>query len=172
MTEEQWSKLTGRAGAVLNYGVEEKEWLKGSRMARLIGETPYLAGCRKAEETAFTHLMVYLIAMHESARDVYLHKLEDDRDLYSRLAPLSNFVGGDASTLECCIDLMCLCMLSNYHKDSEEDRTLGKYNPINEANWDYQVESERLIKKIKPTMTPEIASVYTVEEALRGFWAD
>lgn len=172
MTGEQWSNVTGRAGAVLNYGIKEKEWLKSSRMARLIAEVPYLAGCGKAETTAYSHLMIYLIAMHESAKDVFLHTPEDDNDLYTRLFPISGFIGGDAAIIQCCLDLIALCMLSNYKKNADEDRKLGKYNPINAKKWNYAAESERLQKRIKETLTPEIAAVYTVEDALEGYWAD
>lgn len=172
MTGEQWSNITGRAGAVLNYGIKEKEWLKSSKMARLIAEVPYLAGCDKPETTAFSHLMIYLIAMHESAKDVFLHKRDDDNDLYTRLFPISNFIGGDTSIIQCCLDLMGLCMLSNYKNSADEDRKLGKYNPINANQWNYATESEKLLKKVNQTMTPEIAAVYAVEDALKGYWAD
>lgn len=170
MTKEEWSILAGRAGAVLNYGIAEKEWLKTSRMARLIAATPFLAGCDKAEETAFSHLILYLISLHESAREIYLHRPADDKDVYTRLFPVSNFLRGDASVLQCCLDLMALTMLANYHQDAEEDRRLGKYNPLNEGKWNYKTESEQLIRSINAHSTPEIAEIYTVEDALKGFW--
>ena len=172
MTHEQWSKLAGRAGAVLNYGIKEKEWLKSSKMARLVAETPYLAECDKPETTAFSHLMIYLTAMHESAKDVFLHTPEDDNNLYTRLFPISGFIGGDTAIIQCCLDLMGLCMLSNYNNDADEDKKLGKYNPINAKKWNYAAESEELLNKINKTITPEIAAVYTAEDALKGYWAD
>ncbi len=172
MTNEQWSNLTGRAGAVLNYGIKEKEWLKNSKITRLIAETPYLAGCEKPENTAFSHLMIFLTAMHESAKDIYLHKPEDDKDILTRLFPISNFLGGDSSIIQCCLNLTGLCMLSDYHHDSDEDRRLGKYNPLNEGKWNYETESQKLLEKINKTITPEVTAVFTVEDALRGYWAD
>jgi len=172
MTSEQWSNLTGRAGAVLNYGIKEKEWLKSCKMARLVTEVPYIAGCEKPETTAFSHLMIYLIALHESAKDLFLHKPEDDKEIASRLFPLSDFIGGDASIIQSCLDLMGLCMISNYKKNADEDKILGKYNPINSKKWNYEIESEKLMQRINKTMTPEIAAVYTVEDALKGYWTE
>lgn len=170
MTKEEWSILAGRAGAVLNYGIEEKEWLKTSRMARLIAATPFLAACDKPEETAFSHLILYLISLHESAREIYHHRPIDDKEVYTRLFPVSNFLGGNASVIQCCLDLMALTMLANYQKDAEDDRRIGKYNPLNESKWNYQSESEKLIESINTNSTPEIAEIYTVDDALRGFW--
>jgi hypothetical protein len=170
MTKEEWSILAGRAGAVLNFGIKEKEWLKTSKMARLIAATPFLAGCDKPEETAFSHLILYLVSLNESARDIYLHRPVDDRDVYTRLFPVSNFLGGNLTIIQCILDLMALTMLSNYHQDAEEDRRISKYNPLNEGKWNYKTESERLIQSINANSTPEIAAIYTVEDALKGYW--
>lgn len=170
MTEELWSTLAGRAGAVLNYGIEEKEWLKNSKMARLITATPFLAGCEKAEETAFSHLMIYLIASHESGKSIFFHKPADDGDTHTRLFPISNFLGGDTVLIQCCLDLIALTMIAGYRKDAEEDKKSGKYNPVAEGKWDYSLESEKLIRRIKENSTTEIEAFYTVEDALKGYW--
>lgn len=170
MTVEQWSNLAGRAGAVLNYGIKEKEWLKHSKMARLITATPFLASCEKAEETAFTHLIIYLVSLDESAKALYLHGPDDDRDVYTRLFPLSNFPGGNASLIQCSLDLMALTMLSNYYRDAEEDSKRGKYNPLNEGKWIYAEESKRLTAEIKKNMSPELSEIYTIDDALQGYW--
>lgn len=170
MTNEQWENVLSRAGAVLNFGIEKKEQLKNSKMAKLIAATPYLAGCNKTIETSFSHLLIYLMSFDESAKDIYFHKPEDDSDIYSRLFPISNFSGGKTEVLECCRDLMTLCMLSNYKKDIEEDIKIGKYNPINDGKWDYKAISSNLIKNINKTISPEIAEIYTIETALKAYW--
>jgi len=172
MTEEQWSNLSGRAGVILNYGIKEKERLKNSKLARLITATPFLAGCEKAEETAFSHLILYLVSMDESARTLYFHKPIDDRDVHTRLFPVSNFLGGDAVIIQCCLDLIALTMLANYRKDAEEDKSLGKYNPLNAGKWDYTAESERLVRQINENGTADIFTIYTIEDALKGYWKE
>ncbi len=170
MTEEKWSYLVGRAGAVLNYGIEEKEWLKAGKMARLVAAVPFLAGCDKAEETAFSHLMIYLISLDESAKDIFFHRPFDDKDIYMRLFPVSNFLAGDAEVIRCCLDLMALTMLAGYKRDAEEDEKLGKYNPLNAGKWDYDREAKKLVEKIQRSSRPEIAEIYSLDDALKGYW--
>ena len=170
MTNEQWENVLSRAGAVLNFGIEKKEQVQNSKMAKLVAAIPYLADCNKAFETSFSHLLIYLMAFDESSKDVYFHKPEDNSDIYSRLFPISSFSGGQIEIIHCCMDLIALCMLSNYKKDSEEDKRIGKYNPINEGQWDYDTLSTELIQKIDKNITPEISAIYNSTIALEGYW--
>ena len=75
---------------------------------------------RQPEETAFSHLILYLISLHESARGIYLHRPADDKDVYTRLFPVSNFLGGNSTVIQCSLDLIAFTMLANYRKDAEE----------------------------------------------------
>jgi hypothetical protein len=170
MTTEQWETVSSRARALLNYGIIKAEWLQKSRMARFIAAVPYLAKCGKATETSFAHLLLYLASLDESARAIFFHKPEDDGDIYNRLLPILNFHNGNEATLNCCRDLLALCMVSNYQKDAEADKIAGKYNPLNAGFWVAQPLIEKLEASIKAKITPEIAEYYTVEEALRGYW--
>ena len=170
MTNEQWENVLSRAGVVLNFGIEKKEQVKNSKMAKLIAATPFLAGCNKVEETSFSHLIIYLMSIDESAKDIFFHKEEDNCDLYSRLFLISSFSGGNKEIIQCCMDLIALCMLSNYNKNYEEDKLIGKYNPINKSDWDYETMSKILIEKIDKYKTSEILTVYTKEDALKGYW--
>ncbi|MCK5201823.1 MAG: hypothetical protein KAR21_25895 [Spirochaetales bacterium] len=172
MTNEQWENILSRAGAVFNFGIEKKEQLKNSRMAKLIAAIPFLAGCNKATETAFSHLTIYLMSLDESAKDIYFHKPEDDDDIYSRLFPISVFNGGNKIIIQCYMDLIALCMLSNYKKNAAEDKAIGKYNPINAGKWDYDTMSANLIQNIDKTSTADISAVYSKEDAVRGFWKE
>jgi hypothetical protein len=169
---KQWEKVASRARAILNYGMVQKEWLEKSRMAQFIAAVPFLAGCDKALETSFTNLLIYLVSLDESARDIFLHKPEDDADIYSRLRPLLSFSGGDPAVLQCCKDLLALCMISNYKKDAEEDEAKGKYNPFIEGSWNETELIKELTEKIDKSITPEISEFYTIQEALRGLWQD
>ena len=172
MTEKQWENILSRAGAVFNFGIEKKELVKNSRMARFIAAAPFLAGCKKATETSFSHLVIYLMSLDESAKDIYFHKPEDDEDIYSRLFPISSFSCGNREIIQCCMDLTALCMLANFKKDLEEDEAIGKYNPINDWNWDYETMSKKLIQNIDRSITPEISLIYTKEDAIKGLWRD
>ena len=170
MNDELWENLLSRAGAVFNFGIEQKQKLKNNRMARLIAAIPFLAGCDKALETSFSHLSVYLMSLDESTKDIYFHKPVDDEDIYSRLFPISSFFGGNREIIECCIDIIALCMLSNYKKDAEEDLAIGKYNPISLNKWKYETISSELINNIEKTMTEEIEKIYTINDAVEGYW--
>lgn len=172
MTSEQWEKVLSRVGAVLNFGVEKKEKVKKSKMAKFIAAVPYLAGCNKVLETSFSHLLIYLMSLDESAKDIFFHTNEDDNDIYFRLFPINNFSGGNKDILKCCMDLIALCMISNYRNDSDVDREIGKYNPLNSGKWNYDEISASLIIGIDKNITPEISLIYTKENALKGIWRD
>jgi len=172
MTEKQWDAVSSRVGAINNFGIEKKAWLQSNQLARLIAAVPFLAGCKKSMETSLSHLSIYVMALDESVKDVFFHSEEDDEDIYSRLFPISGFLGGDESIIQCCLDLMALTMISNYNNDMESDKSIGKYNPLSSGKWDYTHTTEELKKKINSTITPEIAEIYSVDTALRGIWKE
>lgn len=172
MTKEQWETVSSRARAILNYGIAQTEWLQGCRMARFIAAVPFVAECGKATETSFAHLLVYLASLDGSAKQIFFHKPEDDEDLYARLTPILSFYGGNEATLLCCQDLLALSMVSNYKRDADSDKTMGKYNPLNARAWDAASIIGKLEKSIQKNITPEISEFYTMEEALRGYWKE
>jgi hypothetical protein len=170
MNNDQWEEVSSRVRVILDYGVVKKEWLESNRMAKFIAAVPFLAGCRKAMETSFVHLLTYLAALDESVKDFFMHGPEDDSDVYSRLTSLLMFPGGDDRVLSCYRDLLALCMVSNYRKDAEADRLVGKYNPVGEGVWDGEKLTMNLLESIQGTISPEISGYYTVEDALKGYW--
>jgi len=170
MNKDQWEQVSSRARVILNYGVVKKEWLESSRIARFIAAVPFVAGCRKAMETSFVHLLTYLVSLDESAKDLFMHKPEDDADVHSRLTPLLSFSGGDERILACCRDLLALCMVSNYCKDVEADKLVGKYNPVGKGIWDGEKLTKDLIASIGRAIAPEVSAFFTIEDALRGYW--
>lgn len=44
---------------------------------------------------------------------------------------------GNKITIQRSIDLLTLCMITNYKEDAENDLKLGKYNPVALGKWDY-----------------------------------
>ena len=68
------------------------------------------------------------------------------------------------------MELIALCMVSNYNKDAKDDKAIGKYNPLNEGKWDYDSISKSLINKIETNINTDISTIYTVEDAVRGYW--
>jgi hypothetical protein len=61
-------------------------------------------------------------------------------------------------------------MVSNYRRDAESDKAVGKYNPLNARTWDADSWTTRLSASIQTKSTPGIAGFYTLEEALQGYW--
>lgn len=165
-----WEKISGRVKTVFNFGIERSEWLKENKTARFIAEIPFLAGCDKAEETALSHLAIYLLALDDSTKEVFFHNPEDDKDVYSRLAPIAGFKGGNQDAIDCCMALLALCMVSNYKKDIENDKKIGKYNPVGAGVWNYEEMSAGLITEINSRITEDIKQFYTVDDALKSIW--
>lgn len=169
-SEEIWEAITDRVSVVFNFGVAQKEWLKKNTIAKLITATPYLAECRKKEVIAFSHLSLYIIAQSEVGKNVFFHKEEDDLDIYSRLQPISHFVEGNKITIQRSIDLLTLCMITNYKEDAENDLKLGKYNPVALGKWDYDSLSKKLIENISANDDQDMDSIFSINDALRGYW--
>jgi hypothetical protein len=172
MTKEQWETVSSRVRVILNYGIVQTQWLEENRLARFIAAVPFLAQCEKAMETSFSHLLIYLASVDGSVKQIFFHKPEDDEEIYARLSPILNFRGGNEVTLQCCKDLLTLTMISNYQRDADSDKAVGKYNPINAEVWDAPLLTEKLEESIQTSMTPDVAAFYTIEEALRGYWLD
>lgn len=172
MIRDEWEIVSSRARAILNYGIAQREWLEESRLAKFIAAIPYLAQCGKARETSFSHLLIYLASLDGSVKELFFHKPEDDDDLYSRLRPILNFKDGNQATLDCCKDLLALCMVANYQRTAETDMAVGKYNPLNTGIWDAKSLMAGLEERIRQNNTPEIAAYFSLEEARLGPWQE
>ncbi|MDC7126186.1 MAG: hypothetical protein PQJ46_11510 [Spirochaetales bacterium] len=170
MTKKDWAIISSRVKAVFNMGVEKAKWLDNCEVGRFIAAIPFLAGCDKPFQTAFSHLCIYVMSIDESTKEVYFHSREDDADLYLRLAPISDFIGGNQKVISCCMDLLALNMVSNYKNDQAADKSIGKYNPLNDGDWNYDELAEKLKASINKNITPEVRAVYDIEDSVRGLW--
>ncbi len=164
--ELDWERISSRARAVFNFGIKKAEWLEKCKTARFIALIPFIADCKKAEETSLTHLAVYIMFVDDSTKELYFHKPEDDEDVYSRLQPISNFNEGNQDIIKCCMDLLALNLIAEYQRDKDHDKAIGKYNPFNTGKWDYKSLSERLIRDIKGSITPIIENIYSIDDSL------
>ena len=171
-TEQKVEEVIYRVAAVFNFGIAKKEWLKQSRMARLIASLPFIAGCEKPRETAISHLTVYILSLEDDTKDVFYHTSADDTDIFTRFKPISNFKGGNRSVIEHGMNLIALCIISNYRKSRERDKARGKYNPGNEAGWDLDSMQKDLIEKIEANPVKEIDEIYSMETATQKDWID
>ncbi len=170
-TNAIWESLTDKAAVVFNYSIAEKAWLKNNKIAKIIAATPYIAESLKPEVVSFSHLSLYLLSCTEIGKTIFIHKEADDVDIYSRLLPITNFLTGDKDIIQMSNDLLALCMIANYKKDSGIDKKMGKYNPIALGKWDYDELSKKLEENILKNKESEITELMTIDDALKGIWS-
>lgn len=153
--------------AAFGLGKEEAAGLKKAPVPRLIAALPFIAGCPEAERIAAIHLAAYLLSVKT---DIFTANMRDNRDVFARLEAISHFPGGKAEIIKKGMSLLALCMLANYNKDRERDKDSEKYNPLNRGVFDFPEEKNKLMETIHSVDAPEIDAIFTVEEALRGWW--
>jgi len=107
------------------------------RIAKLIAAIPFLAGCEDAERTAVAHPAPTCLSTREDEA-LFQCQPEDRISVLERLRLGSNFKGGDRRIIDRGLCLLALNMVSDYHRDIEEDAALGKYNPIAAGAWDFE----------------------------------
>jgi hypothetical protein len=149
---------------------EEKEWFCEGRIAKLIAAIPFLAGCEDAERTAVAHLGTYLLSTRETKR--YFNAQPEDRiSVLERLRLGSNFKGGDRRIIDRGLCLLALNMVSDYHRDIEEDAALGKYNPIAAGAWDFESTVESLGMKIASVACDEMDDIAPIGAIPMMYWS-
>lgn len=94
----------------------------------------------------------------------------DDEYLLRRLELIGNFVGGDEEIIQRGMNLIALCMISDYARDVKEDKVLGKYNPVSAGVLDYEKEKERLIREIESVSCPDMDNIFCAKEGVKTFW--
>ena len=127
--DAKWDELSDLVAKAFRMSDEESQRFRGSMVAKLIAAIPFLAGCEDAERTAVAHLGTYLLSTRETKR-YFNTQPGDSASPLERLRLGSRFKGGDQRIIERGLCLLALNMVSDYKRDLEEDRLLGKYNPI------------------------------------------
>jgi hypothetical protein len=61
-------------------------------------------------------------------------------------------------------------MVSDYHRDIEEDAALGKYNPIAAGDWDFESTSADLQYKIICIPCEEMEEIAPLTSIPMAFW--
>jgi len=123
--------------AMPEYG-EYGDFIKESRLCRLIGLLPFLGRTGNPYRDGFSNLTVYILGTFSPVRNIYSHYPQDDRDVMSRLAPLCGFSGGDRRILARGMHIVALVLLMEYRRHQDEDLRENRYNPLNAGTWDYE----------------------------------
>lgn len=158
---------TDAVAAAFGLKPEETSRLKQAPVPKLIAALPFIAGCPKAERISAAHLAVYILSLKTN---IFNATEQDNRDIFARLERISTYPGGDPKIIKKGMCLLALCMLANYDKDRLKDMDSGKYNPLNREAFDFEEEINRLIEIVHSIDAPEIDTIFTVEEALKGWW--
>jgi hypothetical protein len=167
--ESAWAELAGRVAEAFRMTEEEKDWLLTGRIAKLIAAIPFLAGCDDAERTAAAHLGTYLLSIRETKR-YFNAQPADGVSALERLRLISNFKGGDRKIIERGLCLLALNMVSDYHRDIEEDALLGKYNPIAAGAWDFESTVVDLEYKIISVDCEEMDEILSMVMVPMSYW--
>lgn len=166
---DDWKAMYEAVAATFRFSDEEREHLANSKVARLIGELPIIAGCEDAERTALAHLSIYLTAA-KGGKEWFNHRKSDNIDVYSRLRHGMSFIGGDEKIIERGMDLLAMVMLSGYNRDKVTDMKAGKYNPLNDGAWNFEQLSAKLRKKLELTPCPKLDAILSPKESTLYIW--
>ena len=142
---------------------ESHDWLQQTKVARLIAELPYIAGCQNADRAAYAQVGTLLLASRNSK--VFGHRPTDT--LRSRLFTIRHFEGGDRQLIERGLHLPELGSLSDHVADMEYDQVVGKYNPLNTSEIVHETERDRLVALIESVPCPEMDTILSAPEAIR-----
>jgi len=167
-----WGKLADIAVDALRMTDGEAGRFRSSRVARLVGLLPYLAGCDDAERTALSHLATLVVAGRGEARRAFDHAPADDAEPLARLRTISDFKGGDEAIISRGLALLGLCMVSGYRRDLEADRLLGSYNPVLEAPKAADAAETSLRRALEAGKPNDADAVLSVDEAVKAYWKD
>lgn len=165
-----WGKLSDIAAEALRMTDGEADSLRASRVARLVGLLPFLAGCDDAERTALSHLATLVVAGRGQARAAFDHCPADDAEPLARLRTISDFKGGDEAVISRGLALLGLCMAAGYRRDAEVDGLLGAYNPVLAAA-EAASRAEATLRRALESGAPNDAdTVLSIAEAEKGYW--
>ena len=163
-----WNKIVDYIAEAFRFTLDEKERLRNHKLAKLIAALPFLAGCKDPLRTAGSHLGTYILSVR--VKDPCNARPSDDEYLLRRLELIGNFIGGDKEIIQRGMNLIALCMISDYARDVEEDKILGKYNPVAAGVLDYEKEKERLIREIESVPCPDMDKIFSVMAGVKTFW--
>jgi len=166
---DDWKTMYEAIAITFRLSEEETKHLAASKIARLIGELPLIAGCKDAERTALAHLSIYLTAAR-GGKSWFNHQKSDNSDINSRLKLGMSFIGGDEKIIGRGMDLLAMVMLSGYNRDRAKDLKAGKYNPLNDEAWNYEQLSTQLRKKLEANPSSKLDAILTPEESILSTW--
>jgi hypothetical protein len=167
--ESLWMEISNRVALAFRMTEAEAEAFRSHRIAKLIAALPFLAGCEDAERTAVAHLGSYLLSIRET-KAYFNARPADDASPLERLRLGTYFKGGDQRIIERGLCLLALDMVFDYQRDIEEDRRLGKYNPVASGAWDFKDTVANLEYKVISVACPAMDEILPIEITPMAYW--
>ena len=158
-----WNQIVEWVAEAFRFTSDEKRRFAAKKLAKLVAAIPFLAGCKDPSRTAVSHLGTYVLSV--KLKHGAVSRPSDDESLFRRIELLGNFIGGDPEIIQRGMNLIALCMISNYVHDAENDKTQGKYNPVVAGVVDAENIRLQLVQEIESVpcsdmdeiMTPKLA---------------
>lgn len=164
-----WAQLSAAIVESFRLSADEAKRLSESKIARLIAELPFIAGCDECERTALAHLSVYLMAS-KGGKPWFNHAKSDNISPLARLRLGTSFVGGNKGIIDRGMNILALAMLSDYDRDRDTDRAAGKYNPLSAGDWDFGSLKAELRAKLASNPSEEMDQIITEDQIVNSSW--
>ena len=171
--DEIWNEISEDVADSFRMEEKEKNLFKNKDIAKLIGTLPFLAGCEDAERTAVSHLGIYVLSCRET-KHYFNPTLSDNKKVFERLRLINNFKGGNKEIIERGMSILALIMVTDYKRDIELDKAIGKYNPIGDSSFDFPSIQKELIEKVNNVSCPEMDEIYFYDDGGMGteaYWS-
>ena len=164
----QWDQIVDMVAEAFRFTEDETERFRSRAIPKLIAAIPFLAGCKDPLRTAISHLGTYILSVR--LPKVANTKPSDDEYLFRRLETINHFIGGDEEIIQRGMNLIALCMLCDYERDTEEDSQLKKYNPASSGSIDIERQKSNIIHQIESVPCDDMDKILPVRQAYRHFW--
>ena len=170
MTDLRVDSVVADVAAAFCMDEEEARRFSRKWITRLIAALPFAAGARNPERTAALHLSTYVLSVRQT-RHLFFAAPEHDCDVFARLEPIARFDGGNQAIIQRGLAHLALTMVTDYRRDVELDKGIGKYNPVAAGVWDSDAVVGQLESIIKKTESPELDRiVYGDGAGTDNFW--
>ena len=160
-----WTDLVRRVGVLCNFDETIIISIMENQLFKLATALPYLAGAHEAQRLALNNLLLIIaMSLHTPCKDVFLHKPEDDDDVFHRLKLLYH-EDGDHDIQMRGLALMAIVMINDHCHDAEEDSAIGKYNPIVAKKWNAYPYQKILVDFINTVPGPKMDELFPINQA-------
>ena len=167
-TESTWLEVSDHVAGQFGLTEGKRQALQAKKIARLIASIPYLANCDEPFLLAQANLGHYVMSCGVG-KNLYAPTPENSTDVFGRLSP-AQYKGGDHGIILRGMSLIALNMIADYKRDVEHDRSVGKYNPVGEGDWDFVQLRDRLLANVEAVDCAEMDEIIDVHTIMNVFW--